>query len=73
MILLLCKPFTSNFEKYKNFFDKINGAYLLTDRFVDKATTLDKIETVPDKLKEIEKYLEGKSNTAPKLSGITAT
>ena len=48
LLLLLCKPFTSNFEKYKGFFEKINPAYLMTDRFVDKVSGLDKIETVPD-------------------------
>lgn len=72
LLLQLCRPFTGSFEKYKNFLDKVNCTYLVTDTFVQKASTLDKIETSPEKLRVLQDYLEGKSQAAPKLSGITA-
>lgn len=34
LLLQLCKPFTGAFEKYKNFLDKVNCTYLMTDAFV---------------------------------------
>ena len=71
LLLQLCRPFTGTFEKYKNFFDKINCAYLMTDTFVQSATNLDKLETSPEKLRIFTDFLEGKSQAVPKLSGIT--
>ena len=61
MLLQLCRPFTGNFEKYKTFLEKLNCTYLLTDRFVEKATSMDKVEISPEKIRDIVSYLEGKS------------
>lgn len=70
----MCKPFTGAHEKYKTFLEKVNCTYLMTDHYVDKATSLDKLETNNDRIKQLVSYLQGGSNaTAPKLSGVTQT
>lgn len=51
MLLQLCKPFTGAHEKYKTFLEKVNCTYLMTDHYVDKATSLDKLETSTDRIK----------------------
>lgn len=72
LLLQLCKPFTGAHDKYKTFLEKVNCTYLMTDHYVDKATSLDKLETSADRIKQLADYLRGASGaTAPKLSGVT--
>jgi len=49
-LLLLCKPFTGNFQKYGNFLNKINCFYLADDKQIDGAK--DKLEKVEHGVEE---------------------
>ena len=50
LMLLLCKPFTSNFSKFPNFIQKINCFYLMSDDYIMKALELEKLVYNKDSL-----------------------
>jgi len=50
LMLLLCKPFTSNFSKFPNFIQKINCFYLMSDDYILKALELEKLVYNKDSL-----------------------
>jgi hypothetical protein len=54
LMLILCKPFMSDFQKYPTFIGKINCFYLATDDYFDKASALDKIEQRSDKIEKMK-------------------
>lgn len=44
ILLQLCKPFIGTFSKYGENLKKLNCFYLMTNEYVDKAKSLEKIE-----------------------------
>ena len=59
LLLILCKPFTGNFNNYGKFLSKINCFYMSTNEYIKKAKDFEKIETSPEVSEQIKKYLAG--------------
>ena len=45
LLLLFCKPFTSKFADYPQYFSKINCFYLHTDHYIPGASKLEKLDS----------------------------
>jgi hypothetical protein len=72
LLLLLCQPFTGAFDKYSLNIERINCTYLTTDTYVAQASSLDKIEINPERVKDLRQYLLGELWDELRLSGLTA-
>ena len=53
VLLILCKPFVSNFEKYGNFISKVNCFYLFDDSSISTANKFDRVTDSMDDFKII--------------------
>lgn len=73
LLLILCKPFIGNFEKYPNFLSKINSFYLITDDWVPKGTSLEKIEQREEQKAPLMQCIQQQDASLGDFSGITNT
>jgi len=67
-MLILCKPFCSNFSKFPTFIKKINCFYLMQNEYVMKALELEKLVNNKDSLELMLAW----ERTSEDCSGFTA-
>lgn len=69
-ILILCKPFTGNFQKYSTFLGKINCFYLANNSQI--ANTKDKYEKIEHGIEDqISAILQSNGDVSDQMSGVT--
>lgn len=71
LLLILCKPFIGNFQKYPKFLPKINSFYLVTDDWVSKGTSLEKIEQREEQKSQLMKCISEQDSSLGDFSGVT--
>ena len=69
VLLLLCKPFTGNFEKYGNFLTKINCFYFMSG-VLRKQEKFD-LNCAGEKLENVKKFIKGEDQNGLEFSGVT--
>mmetsp|Transcript_6584 Transcript_6584/g.10591 ORF Transcript_6584/g.10591 Transcript_6584/m.10591 type:complete len:170 (+) Transcript_6584:1382-1891(+) len=70
VLLQLCKPFIANFEKYPNFYSKLNCFYFHDSTYIGTADKFDKLVSSQEGREEHVKFLTG-GNSHLKMSGVT--
>lgn len=69
-LLILCKPFVGNFNKYGNFLNKINCFYLVDNSNIENAKiSMEKLEHGAED--EFEVMFKSDADISEGLSGVT--